>query len=54
MANKPNGEIMKSGKGGVSKGPAIWPAASSFANLALTAAGFSRTDFRLGECKQDW
>lgn len=44
---------MKSGKGGASKGPAIRPAAISFANLALTAAGFSRADFRLGDCKQD-
>ena len=54
MGTKPNGEIIKSGKGGTPKGPAIQPVASSFANLALTAARFSRAEFRLEDCKQDW
>jgi len=54
LGTKPNGEIIKSGKGGTPRGPAVWPMASSFANLALTAAGFWRADLRLGDCKQDW
>ena len=54
LGTRPNGEIIKLGKGGTPKGPAIRPAASSFANLALKAAGFSRADFRLEDCKQDW
>ena len=43
LGTKPNGEIIKSGKGGTPKGPAIQPVASSVANLALTAARFSRS-----------
>ncbi|XP_077168353.1 uncharacterized protein LOC143824716 [Paroedura picta] len=42
----PSGEILKLGSGGPSKGPAMRPAAHSFANLAATMSGSSRADRR--------